>query len=38
MRKQQRSKNVSKEEMRAKMLKWQSVLRERLIRKGKQDD
>ena len=38
MRKQKRSKNVSKEEMRAKMLKWQSVLRERLIRKGKQDD
>ena len=38
MRKKQRSKNVSKEDMRAKMLEWHSVLRERLIRTGKQDD
>ena len=38
MRKKQQSKNVSKEDMRAKMLEWHSVLRERLIRSEKQDD
>ena len=38
MRKKQRSKNVSKEDMRAKMLEWHSVLRKRLIRAGKQDN
>ena len=38
MRKKQRSKNVSKENMRAKMLEWHSVLRERRTRTGKQDD
>ena len=38
MRKKQRSKNVSKEDMRAKMMEWQTVLREKLIRTGKQDD
>ena len=38
MRKKQRSKNVSKEDMRAKMMEWHTVLRERLIRTGKQDD
>ena len=35
---EQLSKNVSKEDMRAKILEWYSVLRERLIRTGKQDD
>ena len=38
MRKKQRSKNVLKEDMRAKMMEWHTVLRERLIRTGKQDD
>ena len=38
MRKKQRSKNVSKEDMQAKMLRWYSVLRERLTRTVKQDD
>ena len=38
MRKKQRSKNVSKEGTRAKMLELLSVFRESLIRTGKQDD
>ena len=38
MRKKQRSKNISKEDMRAKMMEWNTVLRKRLIRTGKQDD
>ena len=38
MRKKQRSKNVSKEDMRAKMMEWHTVLREKLIRTRKQDD
>ena len=39
MRKKQRSKNISKEDdMRAKMPEWHSVLRQRLIRTGKQDN
>ena len=38
MRKKQRSKYVSKEDMRATMMEWHTVLRERLIRTEKQDD
>ena len=38
MRKKQRSKNVSNEDMRAKMMEWHTVLRERLIRTGEEDD
>ena len=38
MRKKQRSKNVSKEDILAKMMEWHTVLRERLIRTGKQGD
>ena len=38
MAKKQRSKNVSKEDMRAKMMEWHTVLMERLIRTGKQND
>ena len=38
MRRKQRSKNVLKEDMLAKMMEWHTVLRERLIRTGKQDD
>ena len=37
MRKKERSKNVSKEDLRAKMMEWLTVLRKRLIRTGKQD-